>query len=305
MNVELNSRIRSQWDKTDWGGIVQDMCGIPIPFDNNWKSIAVDMSGGADSTLLVYLLANYIMQLHARNKYVSTRIHIISHIRMWRTRPWQKYYRERALAEIQSRFPRIKFIIHENFIPPEIEMGSIGTIIPVGDTLKSGDQIESGMFARYICTTHKIDAKYGSTTANPKVLHGGGGAPDRDVDYSTMEDLPLDRMVHPISMAPFTNKIPILFEPFTFLEKDVLLAKYKELGIVDLFDLTRSCEGESTMLMDSALEDAKKGLMEKPLQNYMHDAVNQYTYGQYVPICGKCYWCKERSWAITKSKIYE
>lgn len=300
MDTSLQNKIKEAWNKTDWGVILKNMAGIDIPFDDSWKAIAVDVSGGADSALLLYLLASHI----SKNN-LDIKIHTISHVRMWRTRPWQGYYKNRILDTFRIMFPTINFQRHENFIPPEIEMGSIGCIIPVRGEMKSGDQIESGMYSRYVCKTNKIDASFGSTTANPRSLHKAGGAPDRDVDYSTMTELPLHRMVDPISMATFTNKVPVLFEPFTFLEKDVLLSKYKELGVVDLFELTRSCEGESTELMDSALEDAKKGLMEKPLQNYMHDAVNQYTYGQYVPICGKCYWCKERSWAITKSKIYE
>lgn len=305
MNNTFNERMRHCWDMTDWGSIVQDIAGLPIPFDNNWKSIAVDMSGGADSTFLAYILADHINKIHARNKYVSCRIHIISHVRMWRTRPWQTYYRKRVIDALILRFPRIKFIMHENFVPPEIEMGAIGQSIKVGDDLKSGDQIESGSYARYICKTFKIDAKFGSTTANPLTLHNSGGAPDRDVDYSTVTNLPLQRLVHPISMKPFKNKMPVVFEPFAFLEKDVILSKYKELGIVDLFDLTRSCEGELFDLLEPAREAARQGLMPKPNGDYMLDAVNQYEYGDYVPVCGKCYWCKEREWAINKSKIYE
>jgi hypothetical protein len=71
----------------------------------------------------------------------------------------------------------------------------------------------------------------------------------------------------------------IVSHPFRFVDKSWVLAQYRQLDIMDLFDLTRSCEGE-------------------------FENINYETYipGQYVPICGECFWCKERKWAIDESK---
>ena len=54
---------------------------------------------------------------------------------------------------------------------------------------------------------------------------------------------------------------------------------YKNKDIMSLFDTTRSCEGEFTNL------------------NY-----TTYTCGDEVPLCNKCFWCKEREWAIEQNK---
>jgi 7-cyano-7-deazaguanine synthase in queuosine biosynthesis len=51
--------------------------------------------------------------------------------------------------------------------------------------------------------------------------------------------------------------------------------RYIENNLIDLFDITRSCEGEF------------KELNYKTYQPY-----------QPVPVCGKCFWCLEREWGI-------
>jgi len=61
--------------------------------------------------------------------------------------------------------------------------------------------------------------------------------------------------------------------------KDWIIKKYDEENILDLLNITRSCEGE--------FEDLD---------------YTTYTPGQTVPICGECFWCKEREWAIEQNK---
>jgi 7-cyano-7-deazaguanine synthase in queuosine biosynthesis len=64
--------------------------------------------------------------------------------------------------------------------------------------------------------------------------------------------------------------------PFAYIKKDWIIGQYYKHGIEDLLELTRSCEGE-------------------------FEGIDYTTYapGQYVPICGECFWCKEREWAMT------
>lgn len=69
------------------------------------------------------------------------------------------------------------------------------------------------------------------------------------------------------------------YHPFRFIDKSEIYKCYVELGINELFDLTRSCEGE-----------------------FVDITYKNYVPGQYVPTCNTCFWCKERSWAIEKSK---
>lgn len=55
------------------------------------------------------------------------------------------------------------------------------------------------------------------------------------------------------------------------VRKNQIIKEYLNLGIKDLLDTTRSCEGEF------------EGL------NYKN-----YIPYQEVPVCGNCFWCKER-----------
>jgi len=67
--------------------------------------------------------------------------------------------------------------------------------------------------------------------------------------------------------------------PFVYTAKDWIVKQYYKENIVDLFNITRSCEGEF------------EGL------DY-----TTYTPGQTVPTCGDCFWCKEREWGIEQNK---
>jgi hypothetical protein len=63
--------------------------------------------------------------------------------------------------------------------------------------------------------------------------------------------------------------------PVRFVDKSWVISQYKRLEIIDLLELTRSCEG-----------------------TFEEIDLTNYTKGQYVPVCGECFWCKERRWAI-------
>jgi hypothetical protein len=92
--------------------------GVILPFDKNWDSIAIGLSGGADSALLAYLLCS-----HAHAKMT---IHIISHTRMWKTRPWQSHDSARVFDWLTKKFPNLKLVRHTNFIAPDVEYGNMG-----------------------------------------------------------------------------------------------------------------------------------------------------------------------------------
>jgi hypothetical protein len=62
--------------------------------------------------------------------------------------------------------------------------------------------------------------------------------------------------------------------PFRFVDKSWIYKQYQRLDILDLYNQTRSCEGEFDEI-----------------------TYETYTPGQYVPKCGNCFWCSERTWA--------
>jgi hypothetical protein len=233
---------------------------MKIPFDQSWKNIAISVSGGADSALLAYLICSLV---------TTQTVHIISHKRMWKSRPWQSQDSATVYAWLLKRFPNIKFFRYTNFIAPDLEYGNIGASIPdVYNKLVSGDNIQQRAFAEYVCFNEDVDAYYNAVTRNPKGIELGGMA-ERNID-PTEDNKHLERMTH--------MGVEVL-HPFRFIDKSEIVKKYKELDIMNLFDVTRSCEGEF------------EGL------DY-----TSYIKGQIVPICGKCFWCKEREWAIEQSQ---
>jgi 7-cyano-7-deazaguanine synthase in queuosine biosynthesis len=238
---------------------------LDIPFDPDWKKIAISVSGGADSALLTALLCDMI-------KYESTQpceIHIIQHIRNWKTKPWQQYDAVRIFNYFINNYPDITFYKHNNFIPPEMEWADKGpTMTDEYGKQVSGDNIELRSFAEFICHSYDIPVYYNAVTRNP-----------RDVDFKGMPTRDLDESKDNQHLKIMEHMGRIAIHPFRFVQKDWIVKQYKEQNKVDLFNHTRSCEGEAPGI----------------------DYTN-YVPNQTVPECGECFWCKEREWAIEQNK---
>jgi hypothetical protein len=242
--------------------VFHDVDGVRIPFNKEWKNVAISLSGGADSALLAYLICT-------QAKYLDITVHIINHIRMWKTRPWQQNDADRVYTWISQKFHHIQFKRHTNFIAPDIEYGNIGASIPDEyNKFVSGDNIQQRAYAEFICTKYNIDAYYNAVTHNPRTVELNG-MHERDVER-TPDNEHLEYMIHMDKVAS---------HPFRFVDKAWVVKQYKKLDIMELFNITRSCEGEF------------EGLDYKT-----------YKPGQVVPSCGMCFWCKERAWAIEQSK---
>jgi len=190
-------------------------------------------------------------------------IHFTNQIRLWKTRPWQEHVADNVIDWFKSRFKN-NFYLHRNLIPSELEWSDKGpTIVDEYGKLKSGNQIILRSHNEYIAHKHKLNAVYGGINKNPDIKIEGSLA-DRDVGHI------LPHFIH--------NGIDIC-HPFVYTKKDWIIKQYYEHDIKDLLNLTRSCEGE-----------------------FKDIDYTTYTPGQYVPVCGKCFWCKEREWAIEQSK---
>ena len=229
---------------------------VKIPFSNSWDSIAISLSGGADSALLAYLLCSLID---------NQKVHIISHIRMWKTRPWQSYDSLNVFMWLKTRFPNIEFERHTNFIAPDVEYGNMGPIIQDEyGKMVSGDNAQQRAYAEYICHYNNVSAYYNAVTRNP-----------RNIDLSGM----IERDIEPTESNQHLTILKHLdiwaIHPFRFIEKSWIIKQYKDNNIMDLFEITRSCEGEFINL------------------NYKN-----YKFNDSVPTCGVCFWCKEREWAL-------
>lgn len=238
---------------------------VEIPFDKNWNAVAISLSGGADSALLAYLICDKI-----RNDSLEhITVHVISHKRCWKTKPWQEYDSLKVYNWLIQEFSKINFKRHVNFIPPDLEWGDKGpTITDEYGRLVSGDNIELRSFAEYICHHNNIDAYYNAVTRNPRGVDFQG-MPTRDLE-PTQDNRHMEKTQH---MGKWS------LHPFRFVEKSWIIKRYYELGLEELLNHTRSCEGIIPEI----------------------DYTNYKPY-QYVPICGNCFWCKERAWAIEQNQ---
>jgi hypothetical protein len=254
------------YEATPYTKILHDINGVAIPVAPDWRNIGVSVSGGADSALLAFLICKIVEEHNIQSK-----IHIISNVRMWKLRPWQRYNSLDVFNWLQQKFPNTIFCRHENFVPPDFEWGTRGpTIIDEYGELKSGDTIEIRAHAEYIAHTENLDAYFNAVTHNPrKQLEGA--MPTRDIE-PVRENLTKMITVHMGRVS---------CHPFRFIEKDWIYQQYKQFDIMDLYNITRSCEGDT-----SVYPEVFNGL------DY-----ETYTSGQYVPVCGQCFWCLERKWA--------
>lgn len=230
-----------------------DLGKVKLPLDPNWKRIGISLSGGADSALLAYLICSN----------TDADIHFTNQIRMWKTRPWQEHVADQVIDWFKKHFDNT-FYIHRNLIPPELEWGDKGAnIIDEYGKLKSGNQIILRSHAEYIVNKYNLDAAFGGVNRNPDIDFDGA-LEDRNEGH----------------IDPVIKHIGIVFcHPFVHTRKDWIIQQYYDLGITDLLDLTRSCEGE--------------------FENITYET---YTPGQHVPTCGECFWCKEREWALNVFK---
>lgn len=183
---------------------------LNIPYDPNWKNVAISVSGGADSALLAYLVCKLAYE-H------DTTIHIINHVRCWKTRPWQQHDADKVFNWLFQKFYHTTFKRHTNFIAPELEYGNIGPNLTDEYGKKvSGDNIQQRAYAEFICNKHNIDAYYNGVTRNPR-LANFNGMRERDIDKND-ENKHLEAMQHMGRWA---------FHPLDLLTSQLLLRNIK------------------------------------------------------------------------------
>lgn len=244
---------------TPYKDILHDIGDVVVPLDTNWRNIGISVSGGADSALLAYLLCDII-----NSNDLDISVHVINHVRCWKTRPWQKHNADLVYNWLLQRFYHTKFQRHINFVPPDLEWGTVGpNIVDEYGQLNSGDIIEIRAFAEYVGFTKNLDAYYNAVTRNPTFTLEGA-----------MDIRNIEPTVENLSKMITTHMGRVSSHPFRFVDKSWIYQQYKQLDIMDLYNITRSCEGE-----------------------FEHINYQSYIPGQHVPTCGKCFWCAERAWA--------
>ena len=249
------------------------------PYNPTWKRVGVNVSGGADSAVGTAILADLILK-HGNN----TEIVFLTNVRVWNNRPWAAPISIEVYEKLQSMFPLVKMTRVQNFIPPEIEDGSIGVIEQIGTT---GDRICTQSFNRYAVHSYKLEAVYNFITNNSD-----------DFDHRSA---PWDRTWTPEKLADtnicpqYIDNTPALVHPWKLITKDFIMGQYIRRGWMDLLNTTRSCEGDINLWPD----------------NPEWVDYTEYDHGvTELPLCGNtdpdpqrgCYWCAERDWAMTKAR---
>jgi len=228
-------------------------------FDTSWKKIGISLSGGADSALLAYLLI----------KETDADVYFTTQIRMWKTRPWQEFVAKQVVDWFKNKFSNNIHHIY-GFIPPELEEPASPLITDEYGNPKSGNRLILRSHNEYIAYKYNLDAWFCAVNKNP------------DVDFpGSLEER--NTGVLPLHVKHMNVDV---FHPFVNTTKDWIIQQYYNNNILDLFDITRSCEGDKI--------------------NYPEvfgdlDYTN-YKPGQYVPKCEQCFWCREREWALNNVK---
>lgn len=225
--------------------------GVEIPLNKDWQRIGISLSGGADSALLAYLLL----------KNTDADFYFTTQIRMWKTRPWQRYVAKDVVGWFTEKFKNKIFHL-ENFVPPEMEEPNTTFITDEYGKSKPGNRIILRAYNEYVAHTYKLDAWYAGVNLNPSEIFNGA---------------PQDRNNAVIPVQLEHMGIPVI-HPFVNVQKDWIIRQYINQGVGELLEITRSCEGEFENL------------------NY-----NNYKPYQPVPVCGTCFWCKEREWGMTNA----
>lgn len=189
---------------------------MDIYVNDNWQRIGISLSGGADSALLSYLVLEK----------TDADIYFTTQIRMWKTRPWQRFIAKNVVSWFKSRFNnKIEHI--EGFIPPEMEEPNTTYITDEYGKLKPGNRIILRSHNEWVAHTYNLDAWFSGVTKNPKDVPGG--LIDRDNG-----ELPI-----------YLKHMNVdVFHPFVYTTKDRIIEQYYKNDIKDLLDITRSCEGE-------------------------------------------------------------
>jgi hypothetical protein len=255
------------------------------PYDPNWKRVGVNVSGGADSAVGTSILASLIEELGT-----ETEIYFLTNVRVWNNRPWAGPISVEVYEKIKSMFPGVTMHRIQNFIPPELEEGSIGMIEQINNT---GDRMCTQSFNSFAVYTYKLDAVYNFITNNPdpETVEHSRGPWDR---IWTAEKLAETSVCPQYVTHSKDSRKATLVHPWKLIKKDFILGQYYRRGWEELLNTTRSCEGDKNLFPDGPFEDYttyEHGTSELHECHEVSDTKEEW-----------CYWCAEREWAKAEAK---
>lgn len=246
--------------------------GLPVLFSKTQKAIGVSFSGGADSTLMLYLLCRIIKEFNLNIKIVA-----LTTIRFWEQKIGADYVSANILKYFKaSLFPDIEIIHEFGFIPTALETTPLSNIqdLPPGyfteNELKfaRADIYASLTWNKYISNKYDLVLIYNGTTMNPAHLGDNVNAPR----HRAATDFIWSRTKN------FTS-------PFKLINKDWVMAQYDNFGLQDLAKMTKSCNA------------GEQEIIEKFGTKIIGNDMQKYS-------CGTCFFCHERLWATENINPY-
>ena len=241
-----------------------------FPLHPEWRRIGVNLSGGADSAVGTSILCEII-----RREQLPIKLFVITTVRCWNTRPWQGPISIEVYNKLKDKYPEIICSRHEGFVAPMLEEGVSGPNLVNG---RSGDQETINSYSSYLRYTLKLDAVYNFTTNNPP--NDDFYHPHSPIKRNWTKEK-VDDYINKVGLVPQADDISAI-QPFRLVSKDFIVWLYNTNGWRDLFEYTRSCEGD-LHFYNMLLTD--------------YDPADPYS----VEECGQCYWCAERNWAKAKN----
>lgn len=250
--------------------------GLPIYFNKNDKVFNINLSGGADSTMLMYILCKLITEYKLNIKVIATTL-----IRFWEYRSGTEDAARNVFGIIRDMFPNINMEQVFGFVPTALEMTPLKNLtLPIDSYNKfllnnaNADVYAVMNFTDYVNKKNKVDRAYSGTTTNPEHLGTVDKAPEfrrvREFVESDSHSYARDNVKH---------------DPFKLIQKNWVMAQYENFGLVKLRDATRSCESND-IILDQLFGEGQW----------------QSTDSKYS--CGVCFFCKERTWAIDSVDIF-
>jgi hypothetical protein len=250
--------------------------GLPIYFNKNDKVFNINLSGGADSTMLFYIICRLIAEFKLDIKIIATTL-----IRFWEYRSGTEDAARNVFKMVRNTFTNIDMEHVFGFVPTALEITPLKNInLPprtysqfLLDNAKA-DVYAVMNFTDYVNKRNQVDRAYSGTTTNP--VHLG-------TDVKAPEFRRVREFVDSDSHSYLRNTTR--HDPFMLIQKNWVMAQYENFGLLKLRDATRSCESTNVTL-----------------DNIFGEGKWQATDSKYS--CGTCFFCQERAWGIDSADIF-
>jgi len=194
--------------------IIENTCHpVTIDLPEHVKTVLIKMSGGADSSLLAYLLAIYKKEHRPDLKYYVMTVD-----------NKQKLYQSKKAKQVMAWITAQTGVTFENHFVSECD-----------SDIEYEDAIEALQIK--VLSQIKYDASFQGITMNPNTSDftpiKNDANPERDAQTEPQKEI-----------YPFSNPTRIHYWPFINVHKKGLAEIYQKYNLMDtLFPITRSCEG--------------------------------------------------------------